>query len=72
MYKRQRIDVLFNNAGVIVRKDVVSHEEKEWDLVIDVCLKGTYLMSKYVIPIMALNGGGSIINTCLLYTSRCV
>jgi NAD(P)-dependent dehydrogenase (short-subunit alcohol dehydrogenase family) len=58
-----RIDVLFNNAGVIVRKDVVSHEEKEWDLVIDVCLKGTYLMSKYVIPIMALNGGGSIINT---------
>ncbi len=58
-----RIDVLFNNAGAIVRKDVVSHEEKEWDLVIDVCLKGTYLMSKYVIPVMGRIGGGSIINT---------
>lgn len=58
-----RIDILFNNAGVIVRKDVVSHEEAEWDLVINVTLKGTYLMSKYVIPVMAKNGGGSIINT---------
>ncbi|HHY17198.1 MAG TPA: SDR family oxidoreductase [Firmicutes bacterium] len=61
--KHGRIDILFNNAGVIVRKDVVNHEENEWDLVINVCLKGTYLMSKYVIPVMAKNGGGSIINT---------
>ncbi len=58
-----RIDILFNNAGVIVRKDVVSHEEAEWDLVMNVTLKGTYLMSKYVIPVMAARGGGSIINT---------
>ncbi len=58
-----RIDILFNNAGVIRRKNVVDLEEKDWDLVIDVSLKGVYLLSKYAIPLMAKNGGGSIINT---------
>lgn len=57
------IDVLFNNAGVIRRKTVVDLEESDWDLVIDVSLKGIYLLSKYLIPLMASGGGGSIINT---------
>lgn len=58
-----RIDILFNNAGVTVRKTVVDLTENEWDFVIDVGLKGTYLLSKYTIPVMARNGGGSIVNT---------
>ena len=58
-----RIDILFNNAGVTVRKTVAELEENEWDFVLDVGLKGTYLLSKYTIPVMAKNGGGSIINT---------
>lgn len=58
-----RIDILFNNAGVTVRKTVEDLSEKEWDFVVDVGLKGTFLMSKHVIPVMAENGGGSIINT---------
>jgi Dehydrogenases with different specificities (related to short-chain alcohol dehydrogenases) len=58
-----RIDILFNNAGVIRRKTVVELAEDEWDLVIDVSLKGAYNLSKFVIPVMAKNGGGSIINT---------
>lgn len=58
-----RIDILFNNAGVTFRKTVVELEEREWDKVIDVGLKGTYLLSKFAIPIMAAGGGGSIINT---------
>lgn len=57
------VDVLFNNAGVIRRKTVVDLEEPEWDLVINVSLKGVYLLSKYLIPLMANGGGGSIINT---------
>ena len=61
--KHGRIDILFNNAGTMVRKTVVDLREEEWDLVVDVCLKGTYLMSKYVIPVMSRGGGGSIINT---------
>ena len=58
-----RIDILHNNAGVTYRKDVVELEESEWDLVLDVTLKGIYLVSRYVIPVMARGGGGSIINT---------
>ncbi len=58
-----RIDILFNNAGVIVRKDAVVLEEAEWDHALDVTLKGVYLMSHFVIPHMVKSGGGSIINT---------
>ncbi|WP_043932377.1 SDR family NAD(P)-dependent oxidoreductase [Bacillus sp. EB01] len=58
-----RVDVLFNNAGVIRRKSVVDLDESDWNLVIDVSLKGIYLLSKYLIPLMASGGGGSIINT---------
>jgi NAD(P)-dependent dehydrogenase (short-subunit alcohol dehydrogenase family) len=58
-----RIDILFNNAGVTVRKTIVDLSEEEWDFVIDVGLKGTFLLSKYTIPIMAKGGGGSIVNT---------
>ncbi len=63
MEKWGQIDVLFNNAGVTVRKTVVDLTEKEWDFVLDVGLKGTFLLSKYVIPIMIAQGSGSIINT---------
>jgi len=56
-----RIDILINSAGVIRRKNVVDLTEEEWDLVLDVSLKGTYLMSKYTIPIME-RGGGAIVN----------
>lgn len=55
-----RIDILVNSAGVIRRKSVVDLEEEEWDLVLDVSLKGTYLMSKYAIPIMERNGGAIV------------
>lgn len=57
-----RIDVLFNNAGVMRRKNVVDLEEKDWDLMINVNLKSIYLLSRYVIPIMIEGKGGSIIN----------
>ncbi|MYL46707.1 glucose 1-dehydrogenase [Virgibacillus halodenitrificans] len=59
----QNIDVLFNNAGVIRRQNTVEHSEEDWDLVLDVSLKSVFLLSKYIIPLMAKNGGGSIINT---------
>lgn len=58
-----RIDILCNNAGVAVRKNCVDLEEAEWDLAVDVMLKGVYLLSRRVIPYMARGGGGSIINT---------
>jgi len=57
------IDILFNNAGVTVRKTVKDLTEEEWDFVIDVGLKGCFLFSKHVIPVMEARGGGSIINS---------
>ncbi len=55
-----RIDIVVNAAGVIVRKDAVETSEEEWDKVLDVNLKGPFLVSKYSIPYM--RGGGSIVN----------
>jgi NAD(P)-dependent dehydrogenase (short-subunit alcohol dehydrogenase family) len=58
-----RLDILFNNAGIIRRKTVVELEEAEWDAVLAVNLKATYLMSRAAIPAMRRQGGGVIINT---------
>ena len=58
-----KIDILFNNAGVIRRKNIVELSEEEWDLVLNVNLKAIYLLSRHVIPRMIDDGGGSIINT---------
>jgi NAD(P)-dependent dehydrogenase (short-subunit alcohol dehydrogenase family) len=58
-----KISVLCNNAGVAIRKTVTEISEEEWDLTLDVTLKGVYLLSRAVIPHVIRNGGGSIINT---------
>ncbi len=57
-----RIDVLVNNAGVIGVAPVVAMTEEQWDLVIDVNLKGTFLCSKAVAPRMIERHSGRIIN----------
>jgi NAD(P)-dependent dehydrogenase (short-subunit alcohol dehydrogenase family) len=58
-----RLDILFNNAGIIRRADVVETTEAEWDQVLAVNLKSIFLMSKYAVTVMAKAGGGVIINT---------
>jgi len=58
-----RIDVLFNNAGVLYAKTVPDCTEEEWDETIDSSLKGAFLMSKYALPSMIERGSGSIIHT---------
>jgi len=57
-----RIDILSNNAGIMVAKGVLETTEDEWDRTIDVNLKGAYLCSKAVAPIMIGEQGGTIIN----------
>lgn len=57
-----RLDILFNNAGVFYAHTVVDCSEEEWDLQMDINLKGTFLMSKYVLPGMIAQGSGNIIN----------
>jgi 3-oxoacyl-[acyl-carrier protein] reductase len=57
-----RIDILVNNAGIMVTKDVRETTEDDWDRTIDINLKGPYLCSKAVAPIMVAQQGGTIIN----------
>ena len=57
------LDILFNNAGIIRRADVVETTEEEWERVMAVNVRSVFLMSKYAIPVMVQTGGGAIVNT---------
>lgn len=55
-------DILVNNAGVLRPTKVIDIEEDEWDWVVGVNLKGTYLCSRAVLPAMQKTGWGRIVN----------
>ncbi|MBN9158978.1 MULTISPECIES: SDR family NAD(P)-dependent oxidoreductase [unclassified Microbacterium] len=57
------VDVVFNNAGIIRRTTAVETTVEEWDRVFGVNVRAIFLMCKHVVPVMAANGGGSIVNT---------
>src|SRR5579862_3398777 len=57
-----RIDILFNNAGVFYPHTILDCSEEEWDLQMDINLKGTFLMSKAALPHMIEQRRGTIIN----------
>ncbi|MBD0676684.1 SDR family NAD(P)-dependent oxidoreductase [Streptomyces sp. CBMA156] len=57
------VDVLFNNAGIIRRSTVTEISDEDWDLVMAVNVRSIMLLSGLVVPLMAANGGGSIVNT---------
>jgi len=57
-----RVDILVNNAGIMVAKSVLETSEDDWDRTIDINLKGPYLLSKEVAPIMIRQAAGTIIN----------
>lgn len=59
-----RLDVLFNNAGTgNMPMPVGEMPLEEWEKTLSVNLRGVFLGCKYAAPIMARQGGGSIINT---------
>ena len=57
-----KIDILFNNAGILEGGTVVTTSEEVWDRTMDINVKGVYLASKHAVPLMAKHGGGSVIN----------
>ena len=57
-----RVDVLVNNAGILMDSTLVKMEEEQFDRVIEVNLKGVYLCSRAVATIMKEQGSGVILN----------
>ncbi|MBP6820412.1 MAG: SDR family oxidoreductase [Acidobacteria bacterium] len=67
-----RLDCAFNNAGIAgdVFTPTADHTEENWDTVMDVNLKGTFLCMKYEIAEMLKTGGGTIVNNSSVYGLR--
>ena len=60
--KSGRLDVLINNAGINIRKNIEEMPVESLDSMLAVNLKGPFLGIKHVLPIMRKTGGGTILN----------
>ncbi|MGA7988948.1 MAG: SDR family NAD(P)-dependent oxidoreductase [Candidatus Dormiibacterota bacterium] len=58
-----RIDILHNNAGVVIAGRVHEVPIEDWDRVFSVNIRGMFLVTRAVLPIMRAQGAGSIVNT---------
>lgn len=58
----ERLDIVVNNAGVLIFRSVEESTEQEWDQVLDTNLKSVYLMTHEAIPHLRRSGGGAIVN----------
>jgi NAD(P)-dependent dehydrogenase (short-subunit alcohol dehydrogenase family) len=56
------VDILFNNAGMQIYKSLMDTSEEEWDRTFAVNVRGHFLCSKAVIPLMEKAGKGVILN----------
>jgi len=57
-----KLDILFNNAGIVIPGRIDNTSEEDWDRTMAVNLKGVFLASKYAVRQMQRNGGGVIIH----------
>lgn len=57
------IDIVVNNAGLSISKTIEDHEEKDWDLLYDVLVKGQFLVTQQTVDVMCRQGiGGDVLN----------
>jgi len=70
MAQLKRIDILFNNAGICFYGK--SHEltEEQWDAMLDINLKGAWLVARRIIPVMIEQRSGVIINNASIASFR--
>ena len=65
-----RVDILINNAGIVLPGKVDNTGEEDWDRTMLVNLKGVFLPSKYAVPLMKAQGGGVIVNVSSAVAAR--
>jgi meso-butanediol dehydrogenase / (S,S)-butanediol dehydrogenase / diacetyl reductase len=68
----RRIDILFNNAGIVVPGKIHEISETDWDRSMDVNVKSLYLMCRSVMPLFQKQGSGVIVNTSSAVVLRTV
>ncbi len=56
------LNVLVNNAGILIRKNLEETTAEDWDRIMSINAKGVFLGTKAAIPAMRQAGGGSIVN----------
>ena len=62
-----KVDILVNNAGILLSKSLEDTSVDEWDLVMNINLRGVFLGCREIIPAMNKAGGGSIVNISSIY-----
>lgn len=65
-----RVDILFNNAGVMSPKTAIELEEQDWHAVMDTSATGTWLCCQALAPQMLARGSGRIINMASILADR--
>jgi len=65
-----KLDILLNNAGIVIPGRIDNTSEEDWDRTMAVNLKGVFLVSKYAIPEMRKNGGGVIIHNASVLATK--
>jgi NAD(P)-dependent dehydrogenase (short-subunit alcohol dehydrogenase family) len=72
MQKFGRVDILFNNVGIVPTGKLEETREEQWDRAVAINVKSMYLFCHAVIPIMKAEGGGVILNTASATALRAV
>lgn len=67
LMRHGKLDILINNAGILLFKTLEETTEEEWNRIFDVNAKGVFLGCKHAVPPMKKAGGGSIINISSIY-----
>jgi cyclopentanol dehydrogenase len=62
-----RLDVLVNNAGILILKPVQDTSNQDWDRIFDVNVRSVFIGTRAAIPVMQKQGGGTIVNVSSIY-----
>lgn len=62
-------EILFNNAGLIIRSPILETTRDDWQRTLDVHLTGSFLLARRVVPGMIEKGRGKVVNTCSFLSS---